>query len=278
MRTRHKTAWDVELAIARGELEKLGQELPAPTRPHVRAGIRQATAMVAAGLSQDEIAAALNVPATTIHSWRTDHRKLWDEELARAMETALVLVRSQAGTDKVEEDPATYICRARLCERWARENGRELFPAGEDPTLSSFYATYYLPVRLSDAAEPTKKLYRGTVRLWSLITGDPPLKTIGPELLSRFKNCLERMRGLKPIARMSVNTVRKHLCHLQVLLDKSGPPGFKNRDAAGIIPGPVPWIKPPRGARQVAAVRPHATDRGHLQGRGLHGGPAHRGH
>ena len=69
--------------------------------------------MAAAGLGRPEIADAMQIPLTTLDGWRTDHRRLWDKETARAMESALILIRSQAGTDAVLDDPAAYILRAR---------------------------------------------------------------------------------------------------------------------------------------------------------------------
>ncbi len=101
-------------------------------------------------------------------------------------------------------------------------------------------------MRLTDASKETVKIYRDSLRLWILVTSDPPLAEVDVTLLARFKNCLAEMRGLKRGTAMSPNTIRKHLRNIQVLLDKAGPPGPKNRDALGFIAGPVPWTKPPR--------------------------------
>ena len=221
---------------------------------HTLKGIRTATALAAAGLTWREIAAKMDVTLATIHYWRDDHAETWRQEYARAMEAAVVLIQSQAGTDAVLTDPQEYIRRARACQRWTKAAGVELFGADEAPTVSTFYRDYYLPVRLADNPEPTKIQYQETVDLWAAITGDPPLKDISCEMLARFKTCLQRMQGLKRFTRMSPNTVRKHLKHLQILLDKAGPPGYRNRDAAGIISIIPPWIKPPRSEDKLPRI------------------------
>jgi len=255
---RWKTDWKSELEVARAQLRAIGCETPvaAPCK-RIRNGIRKATALAAAGLDHPEIAAALNVPATTIHSWQTDYHELWNLEYDRAMEAVLLLIRSQAGTNQVFNDPADYIRRARLCERWARNNDREIFPQTEVTTLSSFFETHYISMRLGDASKETIKTYRDTIKLWCLVTGNPPLKEINTALLGTFKSIVQKLPGLKKGTAISVNTVRKHLRNLQVLLDKAGPPGFKNRDAAGIIPGPVAWIKPPRAEEKTPRFVQH---------------------
>ena len=123
------------------------------------------------------------------------------------MEAAIVLIRSQAGSDQVLDDPADYIRRARLCDHWARKNEREIFPAGPDPTLSSFLESYYIPTRLADGSKETIKAYRDTAKIWTLITGNPPVSEIDVPLLARFKGCLQKLAGMKRGSRMSVNTV-----------------------------------------------------------------------
>jgi len=201
-----------------------------------------------------EIAERMGVTIGTVHYWRDDHAETWRLEYARAMEAAVLLVQSQAGTDAILTDPQEYIRRARTCQRWTKAAGRELFTAGEAPTVATFYQTYYLPIRLADNPEPTKVQYQGTVKLWVAITGDPPLKDVSCEMLARFKTCLQKMQGLNRFTRMSPNTVRKHLKHLQILLDKAGPPGYRNRDAAGIISTIPPWIKPPRSEEKLPRI------------------------
>ncbi len=113
-------------------------------------------------------------------------------------------------------------------------------------TLVQFFEQWYLPMRLSDASPVTVESYRLVLRSWALITGDPPLDQITQETLLLFRDFHARMAGLDRISRKSANTVHMLLRHLQTVLGKAGPPGHRNRDAAGLIAGPVPWIKPPR--------------------------------
>lgn len=209
-------------------------------------GIRTATALSAAGLSWAEIAARMGVGVGTIHYYRDDHAETWRAEYDRAMQIAVEVVRREAGTDAILIDPREYIRRARACLRWTKAAGQELFAPGSAPTICSFLKSYVLPIRLSEASEASKELYEGTADLWAAFTGDPPLTAISCETLAQFKACLQRMPGKRRGMAMSPNTVRKHLKYVQMILDKAGPPGYRNRDAAGIISTSPPWIKPPR--------------------------------
>ena len=58
------------------------------------------------------------------------------------------------------------------------------------------------------------------------------------------------MRGNKPHMRASPNSVRAHLRVVQLLLDKLGPPGRRNRDGLGIL-DIVPWALPPRQVQRI---------------------------
>jgi len=249
-----KKEWAEEYAIAKAQLDAIGYEKPKGPPKRTREKIRRASALAAAGLSKAEIAEKMGVDLGTVDHWRDSYAPTWQEEYSRAMESAVILIRSQAGTDQVLDDPAEYIRRAQACERWVRENDRPLFPVGKAPTVSSFYDTYYKPVRLADSPDPTRGAYEGTIRTWRFLTGDPPLKDISCEMLARFKACLQKMRGKNRVGYMAANTVRKHLRHLQTLLDKAGPPGPRNRDAAGVIPGPVAWVKPPRSEDKLPRI------------------------
>ena len=215
-----------------------------PTRKTLNQ-IRRATAMIAAGLPQTEVVKALKVRPGTIVHWQNTHQKHWETEYDRAMEATVIVIRRQAGTDAVLEDPEGYVRSALVCERWARKKGRGLFPTEGHTTLKSFYETYYKPVRLSDVSGQTVATYESVIRLWCVITGDPPLGSVTAETLASFRNCIARLRGKQPASRTSPNTVRKYLRHLQAILDKAGPPGRRNRDAANLIPD-APWVKPPK--------------------------------
>lgn len=249
-----KKEWADEFAVAKAQLNALGYEVPKGPPEKTREQIRRASALVAAGLSKAEIAEKMAVSLGTVNHWRDTYALTWQEEYSRAMEAAVILIRSQAGTDQVLEDPAAYIRRAQACERWGRKNNQPLFPVPEAPTISSFYETYFKPVRIADSPAPTRKAYEGTISIWCLLTGNPPLKEINVEMLARFKACLQKMRGKCRVGNMAPNTVRKHLRQLQTFLDKAGPPGPRNRDAASVIPGPVPWVKPPRPEEKLPKI------------------------
>jgi len=226
--------------------EPLAREEKKPRiSPWVRKGIRAATAAIAAGMTAAEVNAALELCPHAVQEWARRYPKLWKDELSRAMSVSLAVVRQLAGSQAVVEDPDGYLRQARAAQRWASKSGEPLFPARDEMTLSSFYFSHYKPVRLADAARQTVKTYELIVRRWVLLTGDPPLKEITTETLCRFRDCIARMAGRDRVGRRSSASVHQFVRHIQWILDKTGPPGPRNRDAAGIIPQP-PWIKPPR--------------------------------
>jgi integrase len=128
----------------------------------------------------------------------------------------------------------------------ARRFGEELFPTDGKRTLSTFYRDWYVPMRLSDASQRTKEGMELALRFWARLTGDPALSEITPATLVKYRDCLATLDRVNRPGKLSTQTVGTRLRHIQVLLNKAGPPGYRNRDAAGFIVGPVPWIKPPR--------------------------------
>ncbi|HUT14568.1 MAG TPA: tyrosine-type recombinase/integrase [Thermoguttaceae bacterium] len=242
--------WQTSLARAQTDYEATGrivienlEETDSPLE--LQPKIRNATAMIAAGASHGEIIDALGLAENTLKHWQRRYPEFWKAELDRAMHAALIVVRRQAGTDGVLDDPEAHIRRATACKRWAEKDGRELFPKREGQTVRTFYEGYYKPTRLGDAAPTTLLSYETVVSRWELLTGDPPLAEITVPMLATFKGCLQKMRGKKAVDRLSVNSIRGYFRHLQAIIDKAGPAGHRNRDAAGIIPQ-APWIKPPR--------------------------------
>ncbi len=105
-------------------------------------------------------------------------------------------------------------------------------------TISDFFVAYYLPVCLGDASLRTLQAYGESLNYWRALTDDPPVGELTPVAMRAFVEGLKR----KPLAN---NTVRKHMRHIQAILDRAGPAGPRRRDAAGII-ATVPWVKPPR--------------------------------
>jgi len=253
-RRRHPDVWQhfYDQAEARQEpgVEVVVQvPLPYSKRPRpspdVHDRIRKATAMLATGMTRAEVTQALGLGVHTISEWRSRYTDLFQQEYDRAMEAALVVVRRQAGTEAVLEDPAGYIRQALAVERWASESGQDVLPTPTETTLTTFFRTHYAPARLVDPAPRSRESYEHAMRLWALFTGDPPLAKISDKTLQRFRGCLTKMQGLSRVGRVSPNTVRKHLRHVQAVLDHAGPRVRHHRDAAGLL-SEVPWVRPPR--------------------------------
>ncbi len=256
-----RSIWEIELLKARIALATNGQVLIAAPplhekrrRPHqaTRERIRRAVAMQSVGATREEIARRLGLVPGTVTNWQRLFPDLWQAELDRAMETAVEIIRAQAGSDTVLKDPCKYLRQALACERWARQKGRPLFDEPSAVTLRTFFRDYYLPMRLEDASARAIADYQTSLRLWALFTGDPPLSDITSDMLAKFRNCLRASGGRGRRGEMSNNSLRTHLNNVQVLLDKSGPADRTNRDGAGLLESP-PWLKPPR--KEYPAVR-----------------------
>ncbi|MGO8751288.1 MAG: tyrosine-type recombinase/integrase [Thermoguttaceae bacterium] len=203
----------------------------------------KAAAAIAAGKTVLQAAAELGLAATTMQTWHEAYPRLWQEHLDRAMEIATRIVREFAGSEAVLNNPGAYLAQARACERWTRGRDEPLFVNAEN-TLSSFFETYFLPICCGELTKCSLRHYKNAVRLWTLFTGDPALKDVTSVTLARFKQCLENCRGKEPGSTMSGTTIANRLQSIQSILDKAGPRGRHNRDAAGIIPE-APWIKRP---------------------------------
>jgi len=211
-----------------------------------RAAIRKATALKAAGWSDKDVCRELGVKRETLRHWRKRYGAIYQADYDRAMETALVVVQRQAGTSAILDDPEAFLRQALAVERWAAEKDRPIFPPPDEITLSTFYRSRYLPVRLGDAQPRTIDAYEQTIRYWVLLIGDPPLADITTETLCLFRDLVGRALGRPPVHPLSPNTIRKHLRVIQAVLDHAGPPVRGNRDAAGILDKTPPWIRPPR--------------------------------
>lgn len=120
-------------------------------------------------------------------------------------------------------------------------------------TLREFFESFYLPVVLERPQGRNLEGYRRALDLWERLTTNPALEEISATVLAQFKASLAshkwRGRGLHE------NTQRKHLCHVQWILDRAGPRSRNARDAAGLLTE-VPWTRPPRPRR--VPYRPHA--------------------
>ena len=234
-----------------------------PTGPTKKTQGRIVAAMrmrVFQGKTLPEMAEALGMSLASLNDIRTSWPRLWKSAEEAAANEVIDLVRAQVGTDAILDDVDGYLRRATLADKWAKSRGESLFPATEKPTLASFYETFYVPVCLADAAYATKDTYEQVLKRWRLVTGDPPLSQITPEVLAKFRDCLARSRGIKAYQKMSPNSVGKVLRHIQAILNKAGPAGPKNRDAAGFLES-VPWVRPPRAEpTSVKVVEPETLD------------------
>ena len=227
--------------------------------------------MHVAGESFKKIGTALGVPEKTAYDWKRRYPEVWGTECDRCinefvsqadsnrlplaaagddrnavMEGLTAMVRMWAGTDAILNDSSVYFSLASRVRKWHDRNGTEMFPANGQQTLATFYRDYYAPLRLADAMPTTKRNHAAILKKWAIITGDPPLLSITSVCLSRFRDCLAAMPGKKRGVKMKAESIRDHLRVVQTILDKAGPPGRGNRDAANTIPAPVPWCKPPQ--------------------------------
>ena len=150
---------------------KHGPKVGTVKRPHVptkRIADQMGRAIyliVAGGKTQQEAAAAMNIPADHIHDWITRWRQLWDRMVDQTSAALVDAVRETAGTDGILQDPDGYLRRAATADKWAAAKGVELFPgpAGET-TLSQFFEQWYMPQRLFDARESTRENYASVVK------------------------------------------------------------------------------------------------------------------
>ncbi|MCP5113971.1 MAG: hypothetical protein GY953_24320 [bacterium] len=128
-------------------------------------------------------------------------------------------------------------------------------PPRPEMELLDFFTSYYSPVCLGDAEVRTFEAYRDALAHWVRICGRRSLSGVTAVVLRQFADGLKatRYRGRS----LSVSTVRKHLRHIQAILDRAGPAGPRCRDAAGILQQ-VPWIRPPREQIQERSPAPVA--------------------
>ena len=250
-RNRHRLLWNARLAAAQQQAAETGKvviekPLPDALPDHVEKGIRQATAMFAAGSTHREVSDALGVPEKLLCEWSRQHESRWNAEHDRAAQAAVVIVRKQVGTDAVLDDPKTFLRQAMTCEKWCAERGESLLPVTAAMTLTRFYSEHYKPQCLFDAKPETCMVYEASLCRWKYFTGDPPLNKITSQTVATFRDCLGKLRGKSPSdLEASPNTVRSKMRCIQTLLDKTGPPGRRNRDALGLIQV-VPWARAPK--------------------------------
>lgn len=213
--------------------------------PRVEEGIRKVTSLLAAGYTLEDAAAEAGSAYEAVRQWKRDHAEIWHREEERAVQAAIAVVRKMAGTEAILGDVGSYIRQAEFADKWTRSHGETLFPVSGETTLTTFFETWYRPVRLADASGKTVTSYRSCLNKWRLLTKDPPVQEITAQTLALFRDAAAKAPGKDGITRASPNTVRSNLRHVQTILDKCGKPGRRNRDAAGLVSDP-PWVKPPK--------------------------------
>ncbi len=222
-------------------------------RPATRTKIAQAARLLAEGVSVEAIAKRLGVVDRAVEYWKTNYPDLWRADFRKAMEGVLLKVRREAGTGAVLKDPSTYMEVAARADKWANEEGAELFPVDQvDMSLSVFFKGVFVRQFLGTAKTTTREQYEFAVRLWARATGDPPVRLISGATMAGFRDTLLGMkgRGGRPY---SANTVRSKLRLVQTLLDKLGPTGPRRRDALGVL-ATVPYCKPPRAELDIPRI------------------------
>jgi integrase len=183
---------------------------------------------------------AMGMKRRTVATWRLRWPEHWELACNSAKAQLLKMVRSQIGTAAILDDVDGHLERAEAAERLAT-----IIPEPIKPTLCTFFESYVLPTCFHDDKPRTIYSYRGALKLWRLITGDPPIEEITSQTLGLFRDALSKRRGKKSYMKAATNTVAARLRFIQSILDKAGPPARRNRDASGLIACP-PWIRPPR--------------------------------
>jgi len=118
-------------------------------------------------------------------------------------------------------------------------------------TLSRFFKTYGRQC-LADrgASRANVAQYEESVRLWGEATGDPQLQWIRRGTIVEFRNYLAGRPG-RASARVSQNTVRKHLIAIKAVLRWAGPRGsatpeaYSKRGLFGVDEDGDPRLPPP---------------------------------
>jgi integrase/transposase len=230
--------------------QKRPRARPLHITPQLREKVVTAARMAASGYQTFQIAKRFAVSRQTVREWRSDYLELWQIAYDKAAADVAAVVKQTAGTDAMLTNLENYVRMAGAALRWSEAKGETLFGSGGAMTLTRFYREYYQPMRLADASPVTLENHRTTLRRWVVLTADPPLSDITPLLLAKFRDALAALAGVKPGSRMQPESIFNYLRFVQTLLDKAGPPGYRNRDAVGLIERP-PYIKPPKIVRKV---------------------------
>ncbi len=249
---RHKALWDSCLQAAGGRSVKV----PAPKRiPKITQDrIATATRMIAAGHTVADVGKKLGISVQAVGDYSRRWPALWKAALDTAGEYYAGVVQQVAGTEKVMDDPTTFWRSACAAEKWAESRGEQLFPTNGKATLCSFFRDYYEPtVMQRDNSKGYRKLIEISLKRWRLITGDPPLEEIDNQLIAKFRDFLFACRSMGRGEHLATATVSCYLRTINMVLQKAGPAGPRNRDAAGVLDH-VPWARLPRIKREIPKI------------------------
>lgn len=111
-------------------------------------------------------------------------------------------------------------------------------------TLRRWYEELFIRLFHADARPRTIESYRYTISAWEKHTPNPPVDRIDPLALANFRAAFPNKA-----------TAAMHCRQLNAMLTKLGPPGYRNRDALGLIAN-VPWLKPPSPQKRLPLI-PH---------------------
>jgi integrase len=204
--------------------------------PRTRDLIAKAADLIARGLSRAAAAARIGTSPEAIWDFQRRHAAIWNEALEQSMVILRDEIRSISGTRRVFEDPAALARAARAVESWCRDRGGALIDWREGAlTLRSFFEAHHLPICLAGAAQAYVEMFRSCLRLWAVVVGDPPLDHITREHLALFRDFLSACDNQDGSGRASPTTVRNKLRQIRTLLERAGPPGYRNPDAFGFI-------------------------------------------
>jgi len=211
----------------------------------IRRRVKAAAAGLAKGQTFAEVGNSIGVRDTNIWSIQQRHPELWRDETDRQMLLACEKVRAELGGPAVLADPDGFVNQARLCEKFCRARGVELFPPSGEMTLTRIFEEHYLPNCLADGAKTTINTDRLVLRIWRIITGDPAIEAITQATLVRFRDVRLAMKTRLHGKPISPVTVRQNLRVIQTLLDHCLPPAPRRRSSLGLLQR-VPYLKPPR--------------------------------
>ena len=148
------------------------QSPPKPERqkvnPLVEEAIHRVNALLAAGRTMDQAAAAVGRGREALKTWQRKHPDLWSAARDIAMATTVAILREHP--ERAAADPKERALQLRKLEAWCEVRGQTLLPSGEE-TLMGFFDQVYRPRRLLGASFRTAEHYRVTVRFFSRYLG-----------------------------------------------------------------------------------------------------------